>query len=152
MRYSTRQKMFSLFFHARQRDRGMLGTDESHQPHSEEILKKKVRHTQTLKPQTESHLFGVWRSILPLRMVSAGELCAILHSHCPLTPSLAPRQGCCFQHSPFFSLCTILPRLISHDSTRHFSTTKQICWRWRQFKWKRKVGRSWIQLVTAHLH
>lgn len=59
----TRQKMFSLFFHAGQRDRGMLGTDESHQPHSEEILKKKVRHTQTLKPQTKSHLFGVWRSI-----------------------------------------------------------------------------------------
>lgn len=49
----VKQRMFSLFFHARQRDRGMQGTDESHQHHWEETLKKKVRHTQTLKPQTE---------------------------------------------------------------------------------------------------
>lgn len=43
----------SLFFHVRHRDKGMLGTDESHQHHWEETLKKKLWHTQTLKPQTE---------------------------------------------------------------------------------------------------
>lgn len=60
----------------------MLGTDESHQHHRVERPKKKVRHTQTVKPQTE----GVICSGADTAFPCCGQ-CLLLNSVC--YPALA---------------------------------------------------------------
>ncbi len=150
MRYLMRQRMFSLFIHARQRDRGILGTDESHQHHWEETPKKKVRHTQTVKPQTERvTCLGADAAFC------CGVQCLLVNSvpSCPLTASLAQRQGRCFQHSPA-SPSIILP-LSALSHTAHLSsTTSPVYWNWIQFKRNRKqttdieVSRSLCNYTT----